>query len=283
MPIIMKLKSLSISVIVTSLVLIMLQGLLFFARKDVIELSDVMVKIISRLSLIIAIFFFISVVLRLSLKWVYNWFDEPEEKIFYTKIYSWTLYSLGVFFFLYDFGVSLGNLTLFVGLIATGLAFAVRDVLISYFAWLILLRKKPFRIGDYIRIGDDEGKVMHIGTFYVLLDSTDDLPEDYIRVPNKVFMEKSIHNLGARILHERLSFQLKGWPTDKSKRLEDLHQKIGKILERKDRLRVYTDIKNDKISLNVEYLVGFDVRLKLRSDVIDLAIESFGDVVYFSK
>jgi len=283
MAIIMRLKSLSISVIITSLVLIVLQGILLIARKDILELSDVMVKIISRLSLIIAIFFFISVVLRLSLKRVYNWFDEPEEKIFYTKIYSWSLYSLGVFFILYDFGVSLGNLTLFVGLIATGLAFAVRDVLISYFAWLILLRKKPFRIGDYIRIGDDEGKVMHIGTFYVLIDNTDDLPEDYVRVPNKIFLEKSIHNMGARILHEKLSFQLTGWPKDKSQKLEDLQQKIFKILDRKDHLRVYTDIKNHKLSLNVEYLVGFDVRLQLRSDVIDLAIEGFGDVVYFSK
>jgi MscS family membrane protein len=279
----MKIKSLSISVITTSLVLIVLQGLLLLARKDIIELSEVMEKIISRLSLIIAIFFFISVILRFSLKRVFNWFEEPEEKIFYTKIYSWSLYSLGVFFILYDFGVSLGNLTLFVGLIATGLAFAVRDVLISYFAWLILLRKKPFRIGDHIRIGEDEGKVLHIGTFYVLLDSTDDLPEDYIRVPNKVFMEKSIHNLGARTLHEKLSFQLTGWPKDKNQRLEDLQQKVLKILNRKDHLRVYTDMKNDKICLNVEYLVSFKERQQLRSDVIDLTIDNFCEVVNFSK
>jgi hypothetical protein len=102
-------------------------------------------------------------------------------------------------------------------------------------------------------------------------------------VPNKIFLEKSIHNMGARILHEKLSFQLTGWPKDKSQKLEDLQQKIFKILDRKDHLRVYTDIKNHKLSLNVEYLVGFDVRLQLRSDVIDLAVEGFGDVVYFSK
>ena len=283
MAIIKKLKSLSISVVITLLVLVILQGILFIAGKNIVELSDVMVKIISRLSLIITIFLIISVVLRLSLKRVYNWFDEPEEKIFYAKIYSWSLYSLGVFFILYDIGVSLGNITLFVGLIATGLAFAVRDVLISYFAWLILLRKKPFRIGDYIRIGEDEGKVMHIGTFYVLLDTTDDLPEDYIRVPNKIFMEKSIHNLGTRIFHEKLSFQLTGWPKDKNQRLEDLQKRVFKLLDRKDHLRVYTDMKNDKLCLNVEYLVSFEERHRLRSNVIDLAVDSFSDLVYFGK
>ncbi len=279
----MKLKSLSVSVIVTSLVLIGLQGLLFIARKNIIYLPDLLVDKISRVSLIIAIFFFISLILRLSLKRVYNWFDEPEEKIFYTKIYSWLLYSLGIFFIMYSLGVSLGNITLFIGLIATGLAFAVRDVLMSFFAWLILLRKKPFRIGDYIRIGDEEGKVLHIGTFHVLLDSTDDLPEDYIRVPNKTFLEKSIYNLGKSVFHEQVSFQFTGWPDDKNQRLEALQQSVMKILDRKDHLRVYTDMKNDKLCLNVEYLVGFDKRLDARSEVIDLAFEAFSEFLYFPR
>jgi len=283
MAILKKLKSLSISVVITLLVLIILQGILFIARNNILELSDVMVNIIGRLSLIIAIFFFISVVLRLSLKRIYSWFDEPEEKIFYAKIYSWSLYSLGVFFILYDIGVSLGNITLFVGLIATGLAFAVRDVLFSYFTWLVLLRKKPFRIGDYIRIGEDEGKVLHIGTFFVLLATTDDLPEDYIRVPNRIFMEKSIHNLGTRIFYEKLSFLLTGWPKDKNQRLEDLRQKVFKIIDRTDHLRVYTDMKNEKLYLNVEYLVSFKERQVQRSNVIDLTVNSFSDFVYFAK
>lgn len=279
----MKLKSLSVSVIVTSLVLIGLQGLLLIARKDIIYIPEFFLDKISRLSLIIAIFFFISLILRLSLKRIYNWFDEPEEKIFYTKIYSWSLYSIGIFFILYQFGVSLGNITLFIGLIATGLAFAVRDVLLSFFGWMILLRKKPFRIGDYIRIGEDEGKVIHIGTFYVLLDKTDELPEDYTRVPNRLFLEKSIHNLGKSIFQEQLSFQLTGLPEDKNHRLENLKQSVLSTLDHKDHLRVYTDIKNDRLCLNVEYLVGFDVRQQFRSEVIDLAFATFREFLYFPK
>ncbi len=278
----MKIKSISISVLATSLILILLQGVLFLSRKEILAVNEIWDSRLHGLSLVIAVFFLISVLLRLTIKMFDAWFDEPEEKIFYKKIYAWSLYSLGIFFVLFNFGVSLGNLTLFVGLIATGLAFAVRDVLISYFAWLVLVRKKPFRIGDYIRIGDAEGKVLHIGTFYVLLDSTGDLQEDYTRVPNKLFLETNINNLGKTIFHERLRLQLSGLPKDKKERCEDLAKKVHEIIGQNDHLNVFTDLTNDKLFLRVEYLVGFDQRQKLRSEVVDAVFDTFGDIVVFS-
>ncbi len=279
----MKLKSLSISVVVTLGVLLLLQGLLIIYRKEILHFPDRLVSTIEHLSAVITIVFLTSVFLRLTIKPFSNWFEEPEEKIFYRKIYAWSLYSFGFFYVLFNFGVSLGNLTLFVGLIATGLAFAVRDVLISYFAWLVLLRKKPFRIGDYIKIGDDEGKVLHIGTFYVLLDSTCDVKEDYIRVPNKLFLEKSIINLGRTVLQEGIRFQLAGLPTDKKERVDALSQAIHKIVGKDGLKNVYTDLVSDKLVLKVDYLVEFTDRQKRRSEVVDAVFGIFGDLIVVPK
>jgi small-conductance mechanosensitive channel len=56
---------------------------------------------------------------------------------------------------------------------------------------LLLLTKRPFRISDYIKIGDNEGKVVTIGSFYVFLKPISYHPKDsLIKVPNKFFWKK---------------------------------------------------------------------------------------------
>lgn len=279
----LRVKFLSVSVVVTSLALIILQGLYYLHQQKMIVLPQVASSIINSVSLVIAILFFTSLLLRLTIQRVHNFFDEPEERIFYSKIYTWTLYSIGLFFILYYFGVSLGNITLFIGLIATGLAFAVRDVLLSFFGWMILLRKKPFRIGDYIRIGEDEGKVLHIGTFYVLLDKTHNLPEDFTRVPNRLFLEKSITILGKQHFLEQISFLLSGIPENKNDLLQDLKKDMLDILKESDYVSACTDMRNEKLFLILEYLVSFERRQTTRSEIIDACFSKFQQYITLPK
>ena len=273
----------SISVIVTLLILIAIQVLVYLHGKRHIELPEVVTRTFKSITLVVAILFFTSLLLRITIKRVYNFFEEPEERIFYSKIYSWTLYSIGIFIILHHFGVSLGTITIFIGLIATGLAFAVRDVLLSFFGWIILLRKKPFRIGDYIRIGESEGRVIHIGTFYVLLDKTIDIPEDFTRVPNRLFLEKSIDNLGKTTYHEELVFQLSDYPAEKNELLNDLFNNINNLLEIKDHTNTLIDLRNEKLVLIIRYLVSFEARQKARSEVIDLAFTKFQRYIVVPK
>lgn len=279
----LRVRFISVSVVITSLALILLQLLLYFNEMGYIALPEVVSKQINSVVLVIAVLFFTSLFLRLTIRWVFSFIEEPEERIFYTKIYSWSLYSIAIFIILYHSGVSLGNITLFVGLIATGLAFAVRDVLLSFFGWMILLRKKPFRIGDYIRIGEDEGKVLHIGTFYVLLDSTQDLPEDYTRVPNRLFLEKSIINLGKNHFHDHIRFPLSGIPVDKKERLERLQNEMTRLLQRNDHVQVFCDMQQDKLFLFADYLVPIEQKQSIRSQIVDLVFLHFGDCIVMPK
>jgi MscS family membrane protein len=278
----LRLKLLSVSVIVTLIAMVIIQGLLYLHENKYLVLPDIIRETISSIRLVIATMFFTSLFLRLTLKRVFNFFDEPEERIFYSKIYSWTLYSVGIFVILYHFGVSLGNITIFIGLIATGFAFALRDVLLSFFGWMILLRKKPFRIGDYIKIGDDEGTVQHIGTFYVLLDRSYELPDVYTRVPNRIFLEKSISKMGKDKLHERLGFQLKRIPANWKESAAELKADINKHLKNNLSVNIYFDMPNDKLLLVVEYLVSIDDKLITRSEVIGLAFSRFGDDLHLA-
>jgi MscS family membrane protein len=273
----------SASVLFFSTLLIVLQAALYLDRHGFINIPPTLGMTLRNVSVVIATLFITSLLIRLTIKRFFSLFDELEERIFYSKIYSWSLYSLGLFAILYHFGVSLGNITIFLGLIATGLAFAVRDVLLSFFGWMILLRKKPFRIGDYIRIDESEGKVIHIGTFYVLLDNTPELPQDYIRVPNRIFLEKSIFNLGKTKFHDRISFPLARLPENSDALIKELKDNIANLSEKAGYVSVYTDMQNERLLLIAEYLVSFENKQKKRSGVIQLVFKAFGEYLLIPK
>jgi small-conductance mechanosensitive channel len=278
-----RLRFLSVSVIVTLLMLIAIQVVLYLQSKEIIILPQIISRAMSSITIIFLSLFISSFILRISINRVYRIFEEPEEKIFYTKIYSWTVYSIAIFIILFHLGLSLGNITIFIGLIATGLAFAVRDVLLSFFGWIILLKKNPFRIGDYIRIGDEEGKVLHIGTFYVLLDKTEEFPEDFTRVPNRLFLEKSINNLGKTTFHEKISFQLVEIPSTKNGDIALLKNEISEVLNSKDYISIYIDLKNERLYIIVEYLVNHLQKQSIRSQVIDLTYSRFKEFIFIPR
>lgn len=210
-------------------------------------------------------------------------FDEQEEQIFYSKIYGWVLFTIGAFIVLNLFGLSLNNITLFIGIITTGLAFALREVLLSFIGWLILLRKKPFRIGDHIRIGDEHGKVIHIGTYYVILDKTSDIPDDYTRIPNRFFLEKSIEKLGKNRAQEKLMFRITERPDNKEQRLEKLQTIIHEIDANAKLLSSNFDVQNDRLYLIINVLVPFENKAQCRSRVVEATLDSFGEFIYFPK
>jgi small-conductance mechanosensitive channel len=210
-------------------------------------------------------------------------FDEQEEQIFYSKIYGWVLFAIGAFIVLNLFGLSLNNITLFIGIITTGLAFALREVLLSFIGWLILLRKKPFRIGDHIRIGDEHGKVIHIGTYYVILDKTSDIPDDFTRIPNRFFLEKSIEKLGKNRSQEKLMFRITERPDNKEQRLEKLKTIIHDIDADAKLLSSNFDVQNDRLYLIINVLVPFENKAQCRSRVVEATLDSFGEFIYFPK
>lgn len=144
--------------------------------------------------------------------------EDVEHRLILTKLYAFLVYLIATAIVLWKLGLSAQNLTIFLGLATTGFAFAIRDILTSYFVWFMLLTKKPFRIGDFISIGDHEGRVQHIGTFYVVIDDTPDTREDHVRVPNKLFLEKPITNYGRDLVTSTVQLPVEPVPEDFSAR-----------------------------------------------------------------
>ena len=53
----------------------------------------------------------------------------------------------------------------FLGILSAGIAIALTDVLKNVAGWLLIVFRRPFKVGDRIEIGSDAGDVIDIGVF----------------------------------------------------------------------------------------------------------------------
>lgn len=72
------------------------------------------------------------------------------------------------------FNITLQNFIFIAGAMSVALGFAVKDLATSVIAGFVALFEKPYRLGDWIRIGDDYGEVVSIGMRAVQLRTPDD-------------------------------------------------------------------------------------------------------------
>jgi small conductance mechanosensitive channel len=78
------------------------------------------------------------------------------------KLASFTIYSLTLIALLGVFNVPLGSLATLVGLLGLGLSFAMQDMIANFISGIMILISRPFKIGDQIEAGGEEGTVQDI-------------------------------------------------------------------------------------------------------------------------
>src|SRR6266849_905494 len=97
------------------------------------------------------------------------------------------------------FGFSIAPLVAGIGVAGVGVGFAMQGVLGNLMAGLTIIFTKPFRVGEYIEIGQEKGDVS-----IITLSSTILLHPDHSRViiPNRKIVGEILHNFGTmRQLH----------------------------------------------------------------------------------
>jgi small-conductance mechanosensitive channel len=89
-----------------------------------------------------------------------------------------------------------GSVATFLGLISAGIAIALKDPLVNMVAWLFILIRQPFKVGDRIQIGEIAGDVIDIRLFQFSLNEignwvdADQSTGRIIHIPNgKIFTE----------------------------------------------------------------------------------------------
>lgn len=99
-------------------------------------------------------------------------------------------------------GYSIASLLGGLGIGGLAIALAAQDTLANIFGSLIVLTDRPFKIGDWVRIGDVEGFVEFIGMRSTRIRTW---PKSLVTIPNKVMTNSNIENWSAMPLR-RVSF-----------------------------------------------------------------------------
>jgi small-conductance mechanosensitive channel len=276
----MKRRFMNKRILIFLILFILWEGVYILHRQGTIHIPSVLYTSSRFIFITILTFLIVSILARITSTRIYSALSddtELEQRIFISKIWEISLYFIGIAFILYSAGVSLASLTLFVGIITAGFAFALQSPLLAIVSWMVLLTKKPFRIGDYIKVGDDIGKVVHIGTFYVTLDVEWQSKKKKLKIPNRIFLEKSIENFGDTGVRDHIKFKLLRIPKDIEKRIVLIEREVKKLIAQGEEVAITVDIEGANATLLVTYFVDINKRKDVKNKLIFLLYEQNKD------
>ena len=174
------------------------------------------------------------------------------------------IFVVGVVLIADGFGFDLGAIIAGLGIGGLAFAFAAKDTISNIFGALTLLLDRPFKIGDWIKVGSSEGEVVGIGVRTTILRTSNDT---VITLPNGKLVNKDIENYGKRRWRRYrpvLSLDL----NSDSKSVEQFCRGVEELIsahegttKKEDSFAKVSAISKDsiEISLNVYWIEGGEV------------------------
>jgi small conductance mechanosensitive channel len=134
-------------------------------------------------------------------RWVAEWLArglkrielEPPVRLLLVRVVRALVLLLFAVMALQNLGVELLPLIAGLGIAGAGLALAMQGVLSNVAAGLTIIFTKPFRVGEYISIAAEEGRVESITLFSTTVSHVD---RSLIVIPNRKIAGEILHNFG---------------------------------------------------------------------------------------
>ncbi|WP_227015585.1 mechanosensitive ion channel family protein [Haloarcula sp. JP-L23] len=117
-------------------------------------------------------------------------FTEHQEEIL-LRLGQVTIFVTAGATILAIWGINIGGLLVGAGFLGIVVGFAARQTLGSLIAGFVLMFSRPFTIGDWVVVGDEEGIVTDITIFNTRLENFDG---EFVVMPNDLVSEKAITN-----------------------------------------------------------------------------------------
>ncbi len=134
---------------------------------------------------------------------------------------------IGILTIIQNFGYNILSLLAGLGLGGLALALAAQTTLTNIFGSVAIFADKPFRLGDWISIGDIEGTVEDVGFRSTRIRRFD---QALVVVPNSLFVSKEIINY-SKMIKRRIKFDLRLEYGTKVNQIKDVVAGIKKIIE----------------------------------------------------
>ncbi|MEZ5334737.1 MAG: hypothetical protein R2741_05610 [Methanolobus sp.] len=126
-------------------------GVIAADNRQLLDVPDIIKNTLEALVVMFVSYALATLFTKLTVNHILNYFEEMgeiEERILMGKMYVGFIYLLATLLVFYNLGITVQNIAIFPGLITTGFAFAIWDVILSYFIWFILLTKNRLRLGN---------------------------------------------------------------------------------------------------------------------------------------
>lgn len=263
------------------------------------EMAD---KFLGTLAVIAILWLFRSVAVRI----VERNIGEKWSQYKWRKNLSYLIAFVGILIIGRIWFEALQSLATFFGLLSAGVAIALREPLSDIAAWIYLVSRSPFKVGDRIEIGEIKGDVVDTRVFkFTLLEVGHSIFADQstgrvIHVPNHRIFSKSIANYTSdfsfvwneiqviithesdwrkakRKLQEIADYHLKDYIHEAKRQIREAN-KSYLIYYRHLTPTVYTRIEDRGISLTIRHLIAprkqRDVAQLLWEDILDAFHES---------
>ncbi len=162
---------------------------------------------IKQIILTVAVIIIIGLIRRLINRLLHSYIEDGQVYHRYKSISNRTSFVLVTIFLLLIWlktGTSLGT---FFGLLSAGIAIALKDLLASIAAWLFIIARKPFVIGDRIEIGQVAGDVVDFRIFqFTIMEignwvDADQSTGRIIHIPNHKILTENLANYSAGFEH----------------------------------------------------------------------------------
>lgn len=108
------------------------------------------------------------------------------------RVSKYVIYVIGLFIVLSILGIDITPIILGLGAFSIALSFAMRDIIQNFVSGILVQGDKPFRKGDWIKMGAHEGRVLRIGIRTTLIEAKNG---DKIFIPNSLFIKNPMLRL----------------------------------------------------------------------------------------
>ncbi len=229
-----------------------------------INLSNILQALVF-MSLVLYVFRFIK---KMIVRWVEK-NPKGDKGVYYSLVkfigyVGWVIALWGTLSFL---GLKLQNLAIVLGALSVGVGFGMQNIINNFISGLLLLFERPIAVGDWIKVGEQEGIVKNIRIRATELETFD---KASVLIPNSSILSGEVVNmtkpnkLGRIIVSVGVSYDS---DMDKVRKiLLNCVQKTEDILTDPAPMILLTDFADSSVQFEVRaYVKDVGTRLAVRS------------------
>lgn len=155
----------------------------------------------------IVLFLILGLFRKVIHKLLHSYMEDVQLFHRYKKISNRFTYVVGLIFIFLIWSNSVYSVGTFFGLLSAGIAIALKDLLTSIAAWLFIISRRPFSIGDRVEVGNVAGDVVDIRIFqFTIMEignwvDADQSTGRIIHIPNHKILTENLANYSAGFEH----------------------------------------------------------------------------------